>query len=130
MSSPRVGILLIVVLTLAAGGCGDSYEAINRDAVEAQKEFCTILASVKDEATAQEAATQLDALAIKMRRIEKRSRAMGKPPVEVKNAMQRKYKPELEKTAETARETLERIDPGLRSHLETSLGRIAAANAF
>lgn len=130
MGLPRVGMLLIVVLALCAGGCGDSYDAINRDTLEAQKEFCTILATVKDEASAQEAVKQLDALAVKMRRIGKRSSTMGEPPLEVKKAMQTKYDPDLQKTAQTARDELDRIDPQLRPQLQESLDRVAAARVY
>jgi hypothetical protein len=127
MAWSRAGACLIGAIALCVSGCGDSHDALTRDMLSAQKELCTILDSVQDDASAQAAATQLEALADRYTALKKRSDALGAAPAEVSRDLHTKYGKEFQETKDAVNQNLARIDPLHALRIQEPLGRIMAA---
>ena len=75
---------LFAILCLASCGGGPSHEEVAADLMDTMEEFVDIIASVKDEASADKAAKDLDKVASKMEKLKAQADKLGDPSADVK----------------------------------------------
>jgi hypothetical protein len=116
------------LLGLGLTGCGDTHEKLTADSIAAMKEFSGIIASIKDEPSAQAAKPKLEALGDRMEALRKRRDALGQPTKEQEEALKKKYEPEVKQIAEEMLPNMMRVafDPKLSVHVKDSLEKIRA----
>jgi peptidoglycan hydrolase CwlO-like protein len=89
---------LTLVLACAVGGCGgtEKHEAVMKELIGALNDFASALESVKDNASAKEAAAKIDKVTAQLGDIAKK--AEGLKATKAQNeALEKKFKPEMEK---------------------------------
>jgi hypothetical protein len=88
-----------LALVFAVSGCGDSHEAVLKDTIKTMDEITEVCESIKDESSAKAAKPKLEKLAEKMKDIKKRADKLGDPKGDKKEALEKKYKDDLLKSA-------------------------------
>ncbi len=79
MLTRRLAIGLLVAMPLVMTGCGDSIDVVKRDQEELMQEYLGILKSIKDDASAKEAAEKINGLFDRSYSIAKRIQALQTP---------------------------------------------------
>ena len=85
-----------IMMAALLAGCGDTHDSVMGDSVTEMKAFATVLESIKDEATAKEAAPKLEAIGARMKDLKARMDKLGKPSEADEKAMMTKYQKEIE----------------------------------
>jgi phage terminase large subunit-like protein len=84
---------IFAVGLLSMTGCGgQSHEAITDSMMTSMDKFADILASVKDEASAKAAVSQLDNLTASVKELAEKAKALGDPPKEIQTKIEEKMK--------------------------------------
>jgi hypothetical protein len=94
-----LGILAGVLLVLCSG-CGDSHESLAGQSVSTMKEMESVLATVKDEASAKAAKPKLKAVVDRMNDINARQAKLAAPTEAEIKAIEAKYGKEMEQLQE------------------------------
>jgi peptidoglycan hydrolase CwlO-like protein len=123
---------LVAFVACAAGGCGPTskQEALMNDMVQALSDFASALESVKDDASAREAAAKIDK--VRERIVEIGKKAEGTKATKAQNeALEKKFKPQLEnlkKRIENAAAAIEKNAPN-NPELEQAVLRLVSTAA-
>jgi hypothetical protein len=114
-----VGILLGGLLTLAGCG-GDSHDSAMTDFLDVMEQVSSVLADVKDQATAKAAALKLKELRVQVQAIKKRMADLGDPSKQEQEQLMEKHKDRREKIKDDIKRlTLAiRAKPDFRSYIE------------
>ena len=91
---------VLIPCFLVSGFGGDSHESIRKETIKAMNEMCDILGSIKDKASAEAAKSKMEKLSERMQDLKKRADKLGEPSAEVKSALEKKYKAELEQVGQ------------------------------
>lgn len=88
-------LMSAVVLCGVLSGCSDKYESAMEDQIGYMKEMNSILASVKDDASAEAARPRIEAVVEKMNALAERMQKIGKPSKEREAELKKKYEAQL-----------------------------------
>jgi hypothetical protein len=124
-------LLFVAALVFVLGGCGgsDTRESLADDTMKVMDKYAAALGSVTDEASAKAAGEKIDALVPRMKKLSERSSALGKPTADQNAAMEKKYKPRLQKMMKWMMPAVFKIgmDPKLQQPLEGPMKRFGEA---
>jgi cytochrome c556 len=100
---------LSLVLVCVASGCGgtDKQEAVLKEIGQAFNELADVMEGVKDKESAKEAAAKIVKLCDKFDDITKRAEALPKVTESQSKALEKKYKPDLDKAGERFKKATE-----------------------
>lgn len=88
---------LVVVLFCGLGGCKSKHEAVADDMTAVMSEMCDILDGVTDQASAEAAVPKIEQLGTRMKDIVERAKALGTPPKEEQERIQKKMTDQQQK---------------------------------
>jgi len=90
-----------LVVAFSATGCGDTskHEAVMKEMIGALNEFADALESVKDQQSAKAAAVKINKICDKLTDITNRAKALPKVTQSQNDALEKKFKPDLEKAS-------------------------------
>ena len=74
---------LFTIIALSSCGGGPTHEEVANDLMDTMEEFADAIASVKDEATADKAAAEIEKIAEKMKELKAKADKLGDPPADV-----------------------------------------------
>lgn len=87
---------VVCVMLLGMVGCGaDNHEKLAEDTITAMDDCAAVLKTIKDEASAKAASSDLEAIAVRMKEIEERADALGEPSEEDRVSLNEKYQERL-----------------------------------
>lgn len=127
MMCSRFSLPILSLSLLIFSGCGDDHEQVWKDHVQCLSDIHTTLVSVTDEATAQAAATQLNAALDQLDQIKQRAEQLDPISKTDNEALEKKYKPQIDEVAAHIRTRLETVleNPQVEKHLKAARERMA-----
>lgn len=121
---------IFAVGLLSMTGCGgQSHEAIADSMMKSMDQFADILASVKDEASAKAAATQLETLTASVKALADKRKALGDPPKEIQTKIEEKMKAKQSELQEKMNASMMNLmsNPALMQIIAPAMGKLAEA---
>ncbi len=118
-------VLPLLALLLSVGCASDDADSLVKQTISAMDETAQVMATVKDEASAQAAVPRLKALAEKRRKIEEKMAAVKTPPPAEQAELQKKYAARLSEVTATLMQEAMRVSnvPGGRAALDAMDGK-------
>ena len=115
MRTKLLTLAACVPLILFTGCNKNTHESVYEDQIDVLEDMVALMKSVKDDASAKAASAKMKDLEARANEIEKRAKALGEPPAELK----KKYEPKLEELAGQLLAENMRIalNPELNKHL-------------
>lgn len=122
---------LLLMLSLALVGCGgDSHESLAEEGIGILNKMTDSLESVDDQASAEQAAKEIEALAEDFRSVGERIEALGEPDAETTRRVEEKFGPLAEAGTDRFEVEMRRImelDPALGDVIAESLQKFGEA---
>jgi hypothetical protein len=107
------------------GGCDSkpTHESVTEDSIDKMEEMVEVLKGIKDEASAKAARPKMEQIKKDMEELQKKSKALGEPPADVKQKLQEKHKAQLEKVTSEMMKEMMRIglDPNIAPHVKDAM---------
>ncbi len=115
----------LIAVALCVAGCDSkpTHESVTQDSIDKMEEMVEVLKGIKDEASAKAARPKMEQIKKDMEELQKKSKALGEPPADVKQKLQEKHKAQLEKVTSEMMKEMMRIglDPNIAPHVKDAM---------
>jgi len=87
--------VVAALVCMVVGGCKRDHEAVMKDSLACMNELVDALKNVKDEASAKAAASKIEAIAERMKKLKEEADKMPKPSTSEDQQLKEKYEKEM-----------------------------------